>query len=350
MKKLKVGVVGIGGMGRNTHLPAFGAMPDVEVAAVCDVNPAKMDIEGLENVQKYTDYKRMVDEADIDAVDICTPNYLHSPIAVYALNGGKHVFCEKPDAVSLAERKKMSEAERKSGKTLMVMRNNRHLPTTEYLKTLIDSGECGKFYTGRCGWIRRRGIPGKGGWFTTKEKSGGGPLIDLGVHMLDLAVYLMGDPRAVSVSGNTYRKFADAADISDSVHSAFGEKMENGVFDVEDLATGFVRFDNGATLQLEFSWASNIEKEKRFVELRGEKCGFTWQDETLKIFTEKNGQLVDEDVKAPFGDGHRANLRHFVDVVLHGAKSDFSSCQGENMVAIIEAIYKSAAAGKEILL
>ena len=285
MKKLKVGIVGIGGMGRYTHIPAYSVMDDVTVTAACDINPSKLDIPELKGIKTYVDYKEMIDKADIDAIDICTPNYLHSPIAVYALNHGKHVFCEKPDAVSLAERKKMTEAERKSGKVLMVMRNNRHVPTSEYLKQLVDSGEAGGFYTGRCGWIRRRGIPGKGGWFTTREQSGGGPLIDLGVHMLDLAIYLMGSPKAVAVSGNTYRKFADAADISDSEHSAFGEKVDGGTFDVEDLATGYVRFENGATLQLEFSWASNIEKEKRFVELRGDKCGFTWCDETLKVFT-----------------------------------------------------------------
>lgn len=350
MEKLKVGIVGIGGMGKNTHLSAFNSMPDAIVTAACDINPVKLNIAELDGAEKFADWREMIDKADIDAVDICTPNYLHSDIAVYALGKGKHVFCEKPDAVSLAERKKMTAAQVKSGKTLMVMRNNRHVPVSKYLKTLTESGDCGGLYTGRCGWIRRRGIPGKGGWFTTREQSGGGPLIDLGVHMLDLAVYLMGSPKAVAVSGGTYCKFANSEDISDSVHSSFGEKVSGGTFDVEDLATGFVRFENGATLQLEFSWASNIEEEKRFIELRGEKCGFTWRDEHLKIFTEKNGQLIDEEVKSPLGDGHRANLRHFVNVVLYGEKSDFTNEQGENVVAIIEAIYKSAATGKEILL
>ena len=151
------------------------------------------------------------------------------------------------------------------------------------------------------------------------------------------------------MSGNTYCKFANS-DISDSIHSSFGEAVADGTFDVEDLATGFVRFENGATLQIECSWASNIEKEKRFVELRGEKCGFMWEDEQLKVFTEKAGRLVDENVLGAVGDGHRANIRHFVDVVLYGAKPDFTSEQGENMVAIIEAIYKSAATGKEVQL
>ena len=351
MKKLKIGVVGIGGIARVAHLGSYSRMKDVEITAVCDIVPEKMNYEGIPSgAERFTDYKEMIDKADIDAVDICTPNYLHSEIAVYALDCGKHVFCEKPDAISAKEREKMTAAEKRSGKLLMVMRNNRHTVGSRYLKRRIENGEFGEIYAGRCGWIRRRGIPGKGGWFTTNAQSGGGPLIDLGVHMLDLAIYLMGNPKAVSVSGCTYRKFADASDLSDSVHSEFGEKNENGIFDVEDLAMGYVRFENGACLQLEFSWASNIEEEMRFVELRGTKSGCTWKDEQVKVFTEHGGVLQDDCPKLPFSDGHATNLRHFVNVLLYGETPDFSSEQGENVVRILEAFYRSAKEGKEIIL
>lgn len=351
MKKLKIGIVGVGSIAKVAHICSYNGMDDVEIKAVCDIDPEKLNYDQIPTTaQKYTDYREMIQKADIDAVDICTPNDLHSEIAVYALERGKHVFCEKPDAISSAERKKMSEAEKKSGKTLMVMRNNRHTAGSIYLKKSIENGEFGDIYAGRCGWIRRRGIPGKGGWFTTNSRSGGGPLIDLGVHMIDLAIYLMGNPRAVAVSGSTYRKFAEAADISDSEHSSFGEKIENGVFDVEDLAVGFIKFENGASLQIEFSWASNIEEESRFVELRGTKGGFTWKDEQVKVFSEKNGELIDVIPKLGPANGHRDNLRHFVNVILYGEKPDFESGQGENMVKILEAIYRSAKEGKEILL
>ena len=351
MKKLKVGIVGVGSIARVAHIGNYNAMPDVEIAAVCDIVPEKMEFSGIPvGAAKYTDYREMIDRADIDAVDICTPNDLHSEIAVYALDHGKHVFCEKPDAISAAERQKMSEAEARSGKTLMVMRNNRHTAGSRYLKQCIEQGEFGDIYAGRCGWIRRRGIPGKGGWFTTRARSGGGPLIDLGVHMLDLAVWLMGSPKAVAVSGCTYCKFADAPDISDSVHSSFGEKNADGVFDVEDLAMGYIRFENGACLQIEFSWASNIEEEMRFVELRGTKSGCTWRDEQVKVFTEHGGVLQDDVPKLPHADGHGNNLRHFVNVVLYGEQPDFTSAQGENIVRILEAFYRSAREGREIAL
>ena len=351
MKVLRVGIVGIGGIARGAHIPAYNAMEDVKIAAVCDVNPEKMDFGLLPaDAERYVDYREMIDRADIDAVDICTPNWLHAEIAVYALKAGKHVFCEKPDAISAADRARMSAAERESGKTLMVMRNNRHVPSSRFLKQFVEDGRAGEIYAGRCGWIRRRGIPGKGGWFTTKEKSGGGPLIDLGVHMIDLAIYLMGNPRAVAVSGCAFRKFADAPDISDSEHSAFGEKKADGVFDVEDLAMGFIRFENGACLQIEFSWASNIEEECRFVELRGTKAGISWKDEICKVFSEEYGALEDIVPRQTGGTGHANNLRHFADVVLYGAKPDFSSEQGDNMVRILEAMYCSAKEGREVLL
>ena len=138
----------------------------------------------------FTDYKELLKAEGLDAVDICTPNYLHSIIAVDALHAGLHVFCEKPDAVSVEEALKMGQAAKETGKTLMVMRNNRFHTASQYLKKYIADGKAGEIYAGRCGWQRRRGIPGKGGWFTTKAQSGGGPLIDLGVHMIDLSIWL----------------------------------------------------------------------------------------------------------------------------------------------------------------
>ena len=238
----------------------------------------------------YTDYKELLKDESIDAVDICTPNYLHSIIAVDAFKSGKHVLCEKPDAIDVTEVLKMKNAADEAGKVLMVIRNNRFATASQYAKKFVEDGRMGEIYCGRCGWQRRRGIPGKGGWFTTKEQSGGGPLIDLGVHMIDLAVWLMGNPTPVAVSANTYTKFADN-DTSDSENSKFGDAKSQGTFDVEDLAMGMIRFDNGAVLQIEFSWASNIKEENRFVELRGTKAGLKWKDNEVEFFTEEDGQL-----------------------------------------------------------
>lgn len=352
-KKWRVGLIGIGGICKGSHLVEYLTDERLEVVALCDII-----IERAEEIRDkyfpdaavYADYNELLKDETIDSVDICTPNYLHSIIAVAAFEHGKHVFCEKPDAVSVSEVLRMRDAAEKAGKTLMVMRNNRWVSASKYAKKYIDSGKMGEIYCGRCGWQRRRGIPGKGGWFTTKEQSGGGPLIDLGVHMIDLAIWLMGNPTPVAVSGNTYMKFADN-EVSDSVNSDFGDKNEDGTFDVEDLAMGMIRFDNGALLQIEFSWASNIEKENRFVELRGTKSGLSWSDSGVKFFTEENGELVD--ISSPTVDqqyGHRNNLRHFYDVVIEGKEPQFVPQQGIDMIKILCAIYESAKTGKEITL
>lgn len=364
-KKLKVGIVGCGGIMKWSHLPAYAKIDEVEIVALCDIVPGRCEevkefartthnTHILDNAKCYTDFDEFIKQEDIEAVDICTPNYLHAPFACKAMETGRHAFSEKPDSVSVEDVLKMKETSERTGKTLMVMRNNRHVGSSKKVKSLIEQGEFGEIYAGRCGWIRRRGIPGKGGWFTTKEQSGGGPLIDLGVHLIDLAIYLMGNPTPVAVSGSIFSKFAEDSAESSSEHAAFGEAAADGTFDVEDLAMGFIKFDNGACLQIEFSWASNIEEhDLNFLELRGTKAGLKWQQNgaSSKVFTEAFGKLVDIDITANNNvTGHEGNIRHFVDVVLHGAKPDFVPQQGVNMIKILRAIYKSAETGKEVSL
>ena len=197
MDKIRIGLVGCGGVAFWAHIPALKQFGDaIEVVAVCDLIKERAENAAREFGAShiFTDYNDLVTLNEVDVVDICTPNYIHSEIAVKALENGKHVFCEKPDAITVPQVTAMKTAAEQSGKHLMVMRNNRFVAESQYAKKFIESGKCGEIYAGRCGWIRRRGIPGKGGWFTTKELSGGGPLIDLGVHMLDLAIWMMGNP------------------------------------------------------------------------------------------------------------------------------------------------------------
>mgnify|MGYP002516860097 CR=1 FL=1 len=354
MQKLKVGIIGAGGIATHAHAPSYEKIDNIEIVGVCDIieERAQKLAERLGTKFWCTDYKEIFNIPNLDAVDICTPNYLHSIIAVEALEKGLNVLCEKPDAINTAEAEKMKNAADKSGKTLMVIRNNRFMNMSSYLKKYISDGKMGEIYAARCGWQRRRGIPGKGGWFTTKAQSGGGPLIDLGVHMIDLSMWLMGNPKPIAVSGCTYEKFANS-DVSDSVNSKFGDAKSDGTFDVEDLAMGFIRFDNGACMQIEFSWASNIEKEQRFVELRGTKSGAMWSstDDQLKIFGEEYGNTVDYLPNlADNPHHHLGNIKHFADVVLNGAEPMFVPQQGLNMIKILEGFYRSAEEGKEILL
>ncbi|WJH32732.1 Gfo/Idh/MocA family oxidoreductase [Paenibacillus sp. CC-CFT747] len=348
--KIKLGIIGTGNIFKAAHLKPLLEHPEVEIAAVCDVNKERVEeyADHYKIPYAYTNYQDLLKHEEIDAIDICTPNLFHSEIAIAGLKAGKHVFVEKPDAVNPEEAQKMADVAKESGRVLMAMRNNRFTAASRYLKLFIDGGGMGEIYTGRCGWIRRRGIPGKGGWFTTKELSGGGPLIDLGVHMIDLAVWLMGNPKPIAVTGATYTKFANN-DMSDSIDSDFGEKKEDGMFDVEDLATGFIRFDNGATLQIEFSWASNIEEGTNYVELRGTKAGSRIQNGQLKIFTETMGELTDlvpvlKQNEAPHGE----HLKHFIDVVKGRSVPILTPEQGVDMIKILSALYQSAESGKEV--
>jgi len=353
-EQLGIGAVGIGGIWSACHAPAWEKCPDAKVVAVCDINRDKAqryaDVKGVHQVS--SDFHELLRLPEVDAVDICTSNKFHSEIAVAALEAGKHVICEKPDAINPTEAQRMADAANASGKTLMTMRNNRFSPGGQFLRGYIDTGALGEVYAARCGWIRRRGIPGKGGWFTTKELSGGGPLIDLGVHMIDLALWLMGNPVPVSVSGATYCKFANDNAANDSVHSVFGEAKADGVFDVEDLAMGFVRFANGASLQIEFSWASNISQETRFVELRGTKAGASFRDGDAEVYIEgPNGTQCDLKPRTSGGiQEHAGFIYHFVDVIKGKAKPTIVPADGVHMIKILSAIYESAKTGREVRL
>ncbi|WP_135552893.1 Gfo/Idh/MocA family protein [Paenibacillus cymbidii] len=353
MSALKVGIVGTGKIFTHSHAPAWMSHPDVEVVALCDIyKPAAEEHARRLGVSRvYVDYVDMMEQERLDAIDICSPNVYHSEVAIAALEQGIHVFCEKPDAVNPVEAQKMADAAQTSGKLLMVMRNNRFTPQTEFLKRYVESGAMGDIYTGRTGWVRRRGIPGHGGWFTTKALSGGGPLIDLGVHMIDLAIWLMGNPRPVAVSGAAYTKFADSA-LSDSADSSFGTAQQGGIFDVEDLATGFIRFDNGATLQIEFSWAANIEEGLKYVELRGTQAGCSLKNGELKLMTEIDGVLCD--IVPRFGKDERQphwrNIHHFIECLMGRDEPTNHPEGGVDMIRILSAIYESARTGAEVRL
>jgi predicted dehydrogenase len=341
-EKLKLGVIGAGGIFRHAHAPAWLSHPEIEIIAISDPveEMAKSFAEehGIPHV--FSDYHDLLTLDEIDVVDICTPNRFHSEIAIAALKTGKHVFCEKPDAVNPEEAMKMADTAKKSGKVLMVMRNNRFNAASQFLKKYVDAGHMGEIYTGRCGWVRRRGIPGRGGWFTSKEMSGGGPLIDLGVHMIDVAMWLMGNPKPVAVVGATYNKFANT------------EEKSRGTFDVEDLASGFIRFDSGASLQIEFSWASNIEEEMKYYELRGTKSGVSFKNGDLKIFSEIEGTLVDivPRLSGQEISDHTSNINHFVDVIQQRSEPIIRPEHGVHMIEILSAIYESARIGKEVSL
>lgn len=343
-EKLGVGVIGVG-IGK-LHLDGYSQCPDAEIVAVCDADEtrAKQAAEEFKVPNVYTDYKELLAQDSIDAVSICLPNFLHPSVTIDAFNAGKHVICEKPLAISPADGEAMVAAAKKAGKLFMTAFNNRFRGDTQVLKTMIDNGELGDIYYGKTGWIRRKGIPGMGGWFTTKSKSGGGPLIDIGVHVLDLALWLMGCPKAVAVSGATYAKFGPYGEGQ----SQYGGYFENGCFDVEDLASAFIRLENGATLILEASWASHIKNDVIYTNLVGSKGGADL--DPLTVYKDMYGSPVNITPSYPNLSGHTMEIKHFVDCIVNGTKLISTGEQGLEITKILDAIYRSAKLCKEVSL
>lgn len=353
-KTIKAAVIGLGvGM---AHAKGYLACPDAELIAICDIDPVRLkergDLLGLPDAKRFTDYKDVFALPDLDVVSIALPNHLHAPVAIDAFHAGKHVLSEKPLARSAEEAKTMVVESKACDRQLMVCFNYRFREDTRWLMDMRKAGKYGDIYYARAGWLRNVGIPGAGGWFTTKSKSGGGPLIDLGVHILDLTLWLMGYPRAVAVSGSTFAKFGPRG------LKSWG-KGASGTFDVEDLAAGFVRFENGASLQIETSWGSQTRpgRDDYFVTLYGSEGGsemyvanYTDRD-TLSFYTEECGQpaLVKPAIINRAG-GHELVVRHFVNCILNDLPVESTGEQGVALMQIIDALYQSAATGREIRL
>ena len=254
----KVAVIGAGGM-LQYHAAGFKEA-GAEIVALVDMNEAaaKEAAETWNIPQTYTDVAEMLEKSAADAVSVIVPNKFHAPLALQCLKAGKHVFCEKPPALSAAEVEEMIAVADKSGKQLMFNYNNRARPESYKMKELIDAGEIGTINSAQAKWVRRTGIPGFGGWFTTKALAGGGPLIDL-LHMIDLGLYFMGYPEPAHVIGQTFETF-----ITDKTFKGpWGiPDRADGTTDVETAAHGFVTFKTGQVLSLQVSWAEMVKREE----------------------------------------------------------------------------------------
>ncbi|RPJ39551.1 MAG: gfo/Idh/MocA family oxidoreductase, partial [Chloroflexi bacterium] len=294
----------------------------------------------------------------LDVVSVALPNHLHAPVTIAALEAGKNVLCEKPLATNAKEAADMVSAARRCAKTLMVCFNYRFRDDARWLMKMRDAGRLGELYYARAGWLRNTGIPGFGGWFTTKALSGGGPLIDLGVHILDLTIWLMGHPKPVSVSGQTFGKFGPRGLKSWASYDALAAKGEVR-YDVEDLAAGFIRFENGAALQIETSWASQTKpgRDDYFINLYGTEGGadlyvanYTDRD-TVTFYEENCGQPVT--IKPAIVNraaGHELAVAHIVDCLKNNRPVECTGEQGQALMQIIDGLYESSKTGKEVRL
>ncbi|SHE46423.1 Predicted dehydrogenase [Caldanaerobius fijiensis DSM 17918] len=351
MKKAKIAIIGNGSIS-HVHMAAYKKLENVEIVANCDINEkrAKEYAERYGIPHTYTDYNEMLKREELDGVSVCTWNNVHAPASIAALNAGVNVLCEKPLAMNAEQAQEMVDTAKKNKKLLMVGFVRRFGMNTKVLKDRIEQGELGQIYYAKTGCIRRVGNPG--GWFSDKKRSGGGPLIDLGVHMIDLVRYLMGKPKAVSVMGSTYSLVGPRSNIKGIYQYKSADYSDYN--DVEDFAVGFVKFDNGATLVVENSWTQHIKKDYLYLEIYGSKAGATMEPE-LEIFSEKNDFLTDEKpVLEPafvdFQHNFDKEIAHFVDCILNGTPCISPGEDGVELMKILDAIYKSAETGHEVMV
>jgi predicted dehydrogenase len=354
-KRLRVGVIGAG-VGE-MHLAGYSKLPRVDIAALAGLDDDRVRrVAAQYSVpQTFREYADLLAAPDIDAVSVCLPNALHLPVTVAALEAGKHVLVEKPLARSADEGRAMIAAARERERILMIAFNHRYRGDVQWIKQYIDSGALGRIYYAKAHWMRRAGIPRLGSWFVSKEQAGGGPLVDLGVHVLDMAMYLMGEPHATAVSASTYAEFGPRGQKNWDLRNQFSN--ERLPYEVEDLATAFVRLEGGATLLLEASWATHSAAGDDFgVTLYGTEGGVELMvrnythENTVRVFHDVGGAPVDAAPKIRKAGGHDMVVERFVAAVLDGAPQIPSAEDGLRRAAIIDACYRSAAEGREVVL
>lgn len=356
-RTLRVGVVGLGWAGQQ-HLKAYSSLEGVEVVAL-----AGMEAELLEQLSReygvpksFASWEELIGLEDLDAVSIAVPTFLHAPIAVAALGRGLHVLSEKPLARDGEEGQQMVDAARRAGRVLDVAFNHRRRGDIQKLNGIIGAGELGRPYYAKASWLRRQGIPVLGSWFTNKEMSGGGPLADIGVHLLDYALHLLGEPRAVSASASTYSELGPRGRGGMTRYAATGADHP---FEVEDFASAFIRLEGGGTLIIEAGWAAYRESKDLIdftvygteggAELRA--VGATDAPVgDLRVFRENDGENADYEVTAEPGRAHQQVVEDFIAVVRSGPEA-WTAHDGSHALErarIIDACYRSAAEQREV--
>lgn len=335
-EKLKIGIVGTGAIAQIAHIPIWKRISDVELLAVCDINKNKArwiaDKFGIQHV--FEDVGELLKIEEIEAVDICTPTQSHTPIALDALSGGKHVLVEKPMARNYEESKRIVDCARKYDRKLMVGMNVRFRQDAVILNTFTKNGELGEIFYAKTGWLRRKEKMVNRTWFAEGEISGGGVFMDLGIQMLDVGLWLMGNHKAESVKATTYNKITQLK--------------------VEDSAAAFIRLVNGATLTVEVSWTLLSEKDFFYTNLFGTKGGALLNP--LRIHKELHGNLVnvtpskEESPMNIYKKSYENELRHFVHCLRNGRELASSGEENLERMRIVDAVYESAKTGREVEL
>lgn len=349
-KVLRVGIIGCGGIANACHLPNWQELEAegrVELAGVCDIVKERAEqAKAKFGARKmYRDFSQMLKDGTYDVIDVCTQNRFHCPATVAALQAGANVLVEKPMAMNAKECEAMIAAAKAAKRKLMVAQHMRFEASSEKLKALVENGELGHIYTANAKALRRRGIPGWGK-FHIKKESLGGPLIDIGVHVMDLCVWLMGSPKPVAASGRVYRMFGDRPGLC---NAEWGKGYPDAEFDVEDYAVGLVRFEKNMTMLVECSWAANIPAEVCAVNVLGDKGGIS--TEPLGLYGAENGTLTSRKFDwLPSQEGHRMEIRHFTECLEKGLSVRVQPVESLRIQKIIDAIYLSSAKGNEVAI
>ncbi len=346
----KVGIVGTGNIAMSCHVPAYKKLTDrVKIVAVADINfdRAKAAAEKI-GCEAYASVEEMLEKADIDYVDICTWNREHASVAIAAAKAKKAILCEKPMSNSLENSLLMEKAIKENNVPFMLAVVTRYGVEAQAAEKMREEGRFGDIYFAKAVYTRRRGTPI--GWFTDKKRSGGGPVIDLGVHCIDRAWYLMGRPRPVSVSAACSYAIGNFETKGVERWQAFDQG--DGTFDTEDSATAYIRFENGAVMMADVAWAQNGEGQN-FIQLYGSKAGMTFDPFTV-IGENEEGYLSDDTIEVEkddkTGDYFYNEIAHFLDCLESGATPISSLEDAVTMQRILDGIYRSAEEKKEVLI
>lgn len=355
-KILKVGIIGCGGIATGKHMPSLAKLKNIEMTAFCDIVKEKAEEAakkyGTKDAGVFTDYRKLIRDKSIDVVHVCTPNKSHAEITIDALEAGKHVMCEKPIAKTAADARRMLDASKRTGRKLSIGYQNRYRADSLYLKQLCEAGELGDIYFAKAHAVRRRAVP-TWGVFLNEEEQGGGPLIDIGTHALDLTLWMMNNYKPEYVVGNVYHKLNKRKDAANAWGPWDPEK-----YTVEDSAFGFITMENGATIVLESSWALNtLQTGEAKTTLCGTEGGADmW--EGLRINGEKYGKLyitkpgLDEG-GVDFYDGSKADpatqeAKLWINCILNNTDPVVKPEEAVVVSEILEAIYQSSKTGKPV--
>jgi len=345
--KIRIALIGAGNIAQNAHIPSYLKQKDMELVAVCDFNKARADEVKEKYGMKYAcyDIEDIANMDEVDAVSVCTWNNAHAPAVIAAAKAGKHILCEKPMAMTVEECLEMEKAVKASGKVYLQGFVTRMDPECQAIKAAINDGAMGDIYYARCTSMRRRGTPV--GWFHNRAKSGGGPVIDIGVHVLDMTWFLMGKPKPVSVSACAhYNKIGNFKTKGVDRWLAFDQNET--VFDTEDSANGLIRFENGVSLNFDVSWAINGKPESHNAWIYGDKAGVSVHPAIM--YGETGGYQSDTAIQAGRYTAFDMEIRHFLDCIKGEAEPLSPIEDGIAIQRILNGIYDSAEQGKEVIL